>query len=123
MGMIQHSGPDNFSVQPDNFPLIGVVIPTGIGMFDRHIKVKVPFPPALALTAVTSALPAMAVPQRHIALITPAQTFIVVSPNRFAKIILGPPASERRPYSQLLDVRCHAHLLDGIRLLRRRTGL
>ena len=36
--MIQHSGPENFSVQPDNFPLIGVVIPTDIVMFDRFIK-------------------------------------------------------------------------------------
>ena len=38
MGMIQHTGPENLSVRPDNIPLIGVVIPTGISMFDRYMK-------------------------------------------------------------------------------------
>ena len=38
MGMIHHTGSENLSVQPDNIPLIGLVIPTGIGMFDRYMK-------------------------------------------------------------------------------------
>ena len=38
MEMIQHSGPENLSVQPDNIPLSGVVIRAGIVMFDRFIK-------------------------------------------------------------------------------------
>ena len=38
MGMLQHKGLGNLSGRPDNIPLIGVVIPTGIGMFDRHMK-------------------------------------------------------------------------------------
>ena len=47
MGMIQHSGPEYLSVQPHNIPLIGVVIPTDIGMFDRLIKSESAIPTSI----------------------------------------------------------------------------
>ena len=90
MWMIQHTGLENLSVQPDNIPLIGVVIPTDIVMFDRLIKSESAIPTA-GPDRGTSASPAMAAlrgisPQSHQPKLSSS------SPESFAKIILGPPA-------------------------------